>query len=232
MDTTAASTIAPPLDANQTSKVQDALSGLTPAQLQWVSGYVAGLAAGQQTDQSAIAQPETATGHTFTILYGSQTGNGRQIAEELEQSASARGYDVKLVSLADYKPANIKRESHLGLVVSTHGEGEPPDDAELFHEFLLSDKAPKLTDLEYSVLALGDSSYVDFCQTGRELDARLKELGAKQILPIVECDLDFESSAAKWADNLLEAMPDELASISRDRPRTCGISSYPWKAPA
>ena len=138
----------------------------------------------------------------MTILYGSQTGNGRGVAEELEQSAIGLGFGAKLVSLADYKPANIKREALVSLVISTHGEGDPPDDAELFYEFLLSDRAPQLKDLKFSVLALGDSSYVNYCQTGRELDARLRELGATQIAPLVECDLDYEAPAAQWADAL------------------------------
>ncbi len=213
MNSWAASTIVPPLDSAQTEKVQDALNGLTPAQLQWVSGYVAGLAAAQHTAQSAVIQPAADPGGTLTILYGSQTDNGRGVAEKLAQSASGRGFAVKLESLADYKPANIKRESLVSLVISTHGEGDPPDDAELFHEFLLSERAPQLKDLKFSVLALGDSSYVNFCQTGRELDARLKELGAQQIVPIVECDLDYEEPASRWAEDVLKTLPDELASV-------------------
>ena len=214
MNSIAASTIAPPLDSVQTEKVQDALSGLTPAQLQWVSGYVAGLAAGQDTVQSAVVQPAADPGNTLTILYGSQTDNGRGVAEELAQSASGRGFAVKLESLADYKPANIKRESLVSLVISTHGEGDPPDDAELFHEFLLSGKAPQLKNLKFSVLALGDSSYVNFCQTGRELDTRLRELGAEQISPIVECDLDYEEPASRWLEDVVKTLPDELASVA------------------
>lgn len=214
MNSTAASIIAPPLDSSQTEKVQDALDGLTSDQLQWVSGYVAGLAAAQGTSEPAVIQPASDPTKTLTILYGSQTDNGRGVAEELAQEASARGLATNLVSLADYKPANIKRESFVSLVISTHGEGDPPDDAELFHEFLMSDKAPKLDDLKFTVLALGDSSYVNYCQTGRELDSRLKELGAEQILPIVECDLDYEDPASRWSQDVIKSLPDELASAA------------------
>lgn len=214
MNSTAASTIAPPLDSSQTEKVQDALDGLTSDQLQWVSGYVAGLAAAQGTSEPAVIQPASDPTKTLTILYGSQTDNGRGVAEELAQEASARGLATNLVSLADYKPANIKRESFVSLVISTHGEGDPPDDAELFHEYLMSDKAPKLDDLKFTVLALGDSSYINFCQTGRELDSRLKELGAEQILPIVECDLDYEDPASRWSQDVIKSLPDELASAA------------------
>jgi sulfite reductase (NADPH) flavoprotein alpha-component len=149
----------------------------------------------------------------MTILYGSQTGNGRAIAEELKQNAVSRGFAVKLFSLADYKPANIKRETLISLVVSTHGEGDPPDDAELFHEFLLSGKAPQLKQLKYSLLALGDSSYINFCQTGRDLDARLSELGAARFVPTLECDLDYDEAVAAWADDVLQALPDVLGSV-------------------
>lgn len=215
MNRTAAGTLAPPLDSAQTQKVHSALDGLTTAQLQWVSGYVAGLAAQQDSTQSVIPLTAAGAANALTILYGSQTGNGRAIAENLMQSATGRGLSANLVSLADYKPANIKRESMLGLVISTHGEGDPPDDAELFHEFLLSDKAPQLESLNFSVLALGDSSYVNFCQTGRELDARLEELGANRIAPLVECDLDYEDPATHWTSDVLEALPDVSSSLAQ-----------------
>ncbi|MCH8307470.1 MAG: assimilatory sulfite reductase (NADPH) flavoprotein subunit [Proteobacteria bacterium] len=213
MHNMAASAVAPPLDLAQTQKVRSALDGLTPAQLQWVSGYAAGLAARNETLPSAIAETATDPSNTMTILYGSQTGNGRAIAEELKQSAVSRGFAVRLFSLADYRPANIKRETLISLVVSTHGEGDPPDDAELFHEFLLSGKAPPLKQLKYSVLALGDSSYVNFCQTGRDLDARLSELGAARFVPTIECDLDYDETVAAWADDVLEALPKVLESV-------------------
>ena len=208
-----ASAVAPPLDLAQTQKVRSALDGLTSAQLQWVSGYVAGLAARNETAPPAVVQTTTEPSRAMTILYGSQTGNGRAIAEELKQNAVNRGFAVKLFSLADYRPANIKRETLISLVVSTHGEGDPPDDAELFHEFLLSGKAPQLKQLKYSLLALGDSSYVNFCQTGRDLDARLSELGATRFVPTLECDLDYDEAVAAWADDILQALPDVLDSV-------------------
>jgi sulfite reductase (NADPH) flavoprotein alpha-component len=206
----AASANALPLDAARTLKVRDALNGLTSDQLQWISGYAAGLAAAQGTFPSATILPATEPGNTLTILYGSQTGNGRGVAEQLGRSASNRGFAVNLVSLADYKAANIKRESFVTFVISTHGEGDPPDDAELFHEFLFSEKAPRLKDLKFSVLALGDSSYVNFCQTGREFDSRLEALGAQRVLPLVECDLDFDDAASRWSENVLRALPKQL----------------------
>lgn len=206
MSTFAAASLALPLANEQLQRVSDAVAGLSPAQLQWVSGYIAGLGANGQA--ATAAQPEA--GATLTILYGSQTGNGEAVAAALSARAREHGFATALHSLADYRQSNLKREALAVFVVSTHGEGDPPDDAELFHEFLLSQRAPKLPELGYAVLALGDSSYVNFCQTGRELDRRLEELGARRLLPIVECDVEFEADAASWSDRIAAGLPEWL----------------------
>lgn len=205
-----------PLDTEQTNTLQTAVSGLSAQQLQWVSGYVAGLAAATgrtavlASAQSALAAPANSSGEKLTVLYGSQTGNGAEVAAALVDSANAKGYTAEAISLADYKPSNLKRESLLSLVISTHGEGDPPDDAEIFHEFLLSNKAPNLKHLKYSVLALGDSSYVNFCQTGREFDARLSELGAERFEALLECGLDYDEFASAWSKRIVAALPGLL----------------------
>ncbi len=203
-----------PLSNEQARRVEEAFSGLEPQQLQWLSGYAAGLAAASPLE----AAPGQAAGETWTILYGSQTGNGQAIAERLADDARARGYTVRLTSLADFKPSSLKKETLVSFVISTHGEGDPPDDAELFHEFLLSSKAPKLDKLRYNVLALGDSSYVNFCQTGREFDQRLAELGAERLTPIVECDVDYHASAAAWKEATFEAWPEPSNAASAVTP--------------
>lgn len=213
MNRTVESASALSLNVKQTQRVRSALEGLTTAELQWASGYVAGLLTQGETAQPVIAQATAYPSNTMTILYGSQTGNGRAIAEELRESAVSRGFAANLLSLADYKPANIKRETLISLIVSTHGEGDPPDDAELFHEYLLSNKVPQLQKLKYSVFALGDSSYVNFCQIGKELDSRLNELGAERLVPTVECDLDYDAAVENWADNVLKSLPDVLDNV-------------------
>ena len=224
MSTLAVDSIALPLDQQQTDRLQRAVDGLTAAQLQWVSGYVAGLAA----NGAAAAAPAVAAapGESFTILYGSQTGNGQAVAQNLAGKAEAAGFAVRLQSLADYKPSQLKRERQVALVVSTHGDGDPPDDAELFHEFVLSKKSGKLAGLRYSVLALGDSSYVNFCQTGRELDAALAELGAERIADIVECDLDYDEPAGAWVDGLVASLP-ELLEASAPVPQLRAVATTP-----
>ena len=206
-----------PLDPQQTSNLHSAVDGLSPQQLQWVSGYVAGLAAanGEATalgaaHSSAAATQASDSSQRLTVLYGSQTGNGEALADALVQDAKSRGYSASAISLADYKPANLKRESLVTFVVSTHGEGDPPDDAEIFYDYLMSDTAPKLSGLKYSVLALGDSSYINFCETGREFDSRLLELGAERFEALVECDLDYEEPAAAWTHRVVDGLGDLL----------------------
>jgi len=198
-----------PLDQEQTNSLQSAVAGLTPEQLQWVSGYAAGLAAADHR-LLPITAVDSAGEQSLTVLYGSQTGNGEAIALAVVEQARAAGFAAIAVSLADYKPANLKRESLVTFVISTHGEGDPPDDAELFHEFLLSKKSPRISNLRFSVLALGDSSYVNFCQTGREFDARLEELGAERFAALVECDLEYDDPAAGWAEQVISELPDIL----------------------
>ncbi|HEX5786998.1 MAG TPA: assimilatory sulfite reductase (NADPH) flavoprotein subunit [Woeseiaceae bacterium] len=216
-----------PLDTGQSDRLEKALAGLSPEQLHWVSGYAAGLAASQAGRLPApAAAPVAATGDALTILYGSQTGNGQAIAERLAAKAREKGFGVSLQSLADYKPSQLKREKLLGFVVSTHGEGDPPDDAELFHEFLLSKKAPPLAGVRYSVLALGDSSYLNFCQTGREFDERLAALGAERLHPLVECDVDYEGAAQTWIGDVLSRLP-EVMSASTPVPQLRAVSATP-----
>ncbi|MDG2107753.1 MAG: assimilatory sulfite reductase (NADPH) flavoprotein subunit [Woeseiaceae bacterium] len=205
-----------PLDLEQKLNITNAVRGLSPEQLQWISGYTAGLAAAGETamkvanaDSAALISSKVHQ-EKLTVLYGSQTGNGEDIANSLVKDAVAKGFTAQAFNLSDYKPANLKRESLVTFVISTHGEGDPPDDAELFYEFLLSKKAPKLENLKYSVLALGDSSYVNFCQTGREFDSRLNELGANRFEAFIECDLIYEELAAGWRERIVDGLSELL----------------------
>jgi len=196
-----------PLNTQQTNSLQSAVSGLSPHQLQWVSGYTAGLAAAGGQVPATVSSLTAGSDQKFTVLYGSQTGNGEEIAMALAERASGQGFAAEAISLANYKPATLKREALVTFVISTHGEGDPPDDAEIFYDYLLSKKAPKLSNLKYSVLALGDSSYVNFCQTGREFDARLRELGADQFEATVECDLDYDDPVSAWSERVIAGLP-------------------------
>jgi sulfite reductase (NADPH) flavoprotein alpha-component len=195
------------------SRLDSATEGLTAEQLLWASGYLAGLARSSTVTLSPASAGDPRA--RLTILYGSQTGNGRKVAQGLQRSAAARGLAVELVNMADYATARLKRESLLAVVVSTHGEGDPPDDALELDRFLAGRRVPSLDSLRYSVLALGDSSYQNFCQTGRDFDARLAAAGARRLAPLVECDLDFEAPSQSWSARLLD---EAEALLGRSEP--------------
>ncbi len=200
------------------------------------SGY---LAAKSEPGHNAQIAPAAAVvaAKTLTILYASQTGNAKGVASKLEQSAKAAGINVVLKNIADYKAKGLKNESHLLIVASTNGEGEAPDDAIEFHEYLLGKKAPKLPNLNYSVLALGDSSYEFFCQTGKDFDERLQALGAKQVTPRVDCDVDYDSECESWTLSIVESLKDELTQVSAglanvvDLPTAGAASQYSKQNP-
>ncbi|MEW6981073.1 assimilatory sulfite reductase (NADPH) flavoprotein subunit [Colwelliaceae bacterium 6471] len=198
------------LDANQLASLQQTIGSYSPLQLAWASGYLAA-----KSEGSSVAILPSATGaqasSTLTILFGSQTGNAKGVAKALTAQAQAQGLTVDCKSMAEFKPKAIKNISHLLIVTSTNGEGEPPDDAIALHEFLSSKKAPKLEQLQYSVLALGDTSYEFFCQTGKDFDQFLSQLGAKQLAPRVDCDLDYEADANAWSEDVVTKAKELLA---------------------
>ncbi|MCP4900620.1 MAG: assimilatory sulfite reductase (NADPH) flavoprotein subunit [bacterium] len=191
-----------PLTSEQASRLDGAATGLSTQQLVWASGYLAGLAAAAH--KTAGTAPTAGERPRLTILYGSQTGNGRTIATRLEELARSRAINVLKVSMAEYPIARLKRESHLLCIVSTHGEGDPPDDAHSLFRSLQKRRTPRLESLRYSVLALGDSSYSKFCEAGRQLDRRLEELGAIRMTDRVECDVDFDRPAAAWINAIVD----------------------------
>jgi len=196
------------LDANQLAQLKDVTSKLTPLQLAWASGYLAAKSeAGNVLPVATASAVQEAS--VLTVLYGSQTGNSKGVAKAVAEQAQALGLTVDLKNMSEIKPKGFKNLTHVLIVASTNGEGEPPDDAIALHEFLGSKKAPKLTHLHYSVLALGDSSYEFFCQTGKDFDEYLSKLGAKQISPRVDCDVDYDGDAQAWSKGVL-ALTKEL----------------------
>ena len=203
---------ASPLTAKQLESLSGLTTDLTPIQKAWLSGYFAG----QLTSDASLPVNQAAEpAPVIKLLYGSQTGNGRSVAEKTAAQYQAQGLNVELVSMADYSPRQLKNEHYLVLVVSTHGEGEAPDDAVELYQFLHSKRAPKLDNLKFSVLALGDSSYEFFCQTGRDFSKRLAELGAQELIPLVECDVDFETTATQWSTALAQELEKTVTKTAQ-----------------
>lgn len=186
---------------------------LSPAQRLWVSGFIAGFLAQPAAEESSNSNVASVTQAPLpiTVLYGSQTGNAERLARQMVERLIDAGHSVQIESMAHYNPARIKREQWLLLVVSTHGEGDPPDNAISFHRFLISPKAPKLTHLRYAVLALGDSSYEQFCKTGIDMDQRLLSLGAEPLIDRLDCDVDYEEASKDWLTRLLQQLGSRLS---------------------
>lgn len=200
-----------PLSDEQQRQLSQALSTLNTQQLAWVSGYLYGLSqAGSQPAVTGAAA--TAPGGNLTILYGSQTGNAKGVASTIKAQAEARGLPVTLTSMADYKPKQLKKESHLLVVVSTYGEGEPPESAVDLFEQLKKGKVGKLEGLKFAVLGLGDSSYEFFCQTGKDFDDFLSKAGAERIYELASLDVDYQDAAKAWGGQALNAIAATLSA--------------------
>jgi sulfite reductase (NADPH) flavoprotein alpha-component len=220
-----------PIPEDRRHLLQQLVTELNREQLMFLSGYFAGAAAASPTGIPAFqenlpgahargpqlaavsaaaafapaAAPAAAAtpAPTLTILSASHTGNGRKISEKLLAAVQGIGMQARVVKAGDYNPREIAKEKLLYVVISTHGDGDPPDEARAIYEFLGTKRAPQLPELQFAVLALGDTSYPKFCEAGRVIDERLAKLGAKRLLPRVDCDVDFEKLAQTWADDAL-----------------------------
>ncbi|MDR2012532.1 MAG: assimilatory sulfite reductase (NADPH) flavoprotein subunit, partial [Rhodanobacter sp.] len=185
--------------------------GLSPAGLYWIAAWSANRA--EHLQRGIVpAPPLKAAAERLTILYGSQTGQAKRVAAQLSARAEAAGLPVRLMRADTYPQRELAKETRLILVISTQGDAEPPDDARGLVEFLLGKRAPKLPALRYAVLGLGDSSYPQFCAIGRQLDARLAELGATRFLPLGEADVDVDAVATPWSERALEQAKQSLGT--------------------
>lgn len=167
----------------------------------WLDGFFAGLDLGRERYQGPAATL------TVDVLFGSQTGNSSELADQLAAGLRAAGLGANVTELdAAGVGALTSGSSHVLIVTSTYGEGEMPDNAGMFWEELNAAEMPRLEDLSFAVLGLGDSGYDDFCQAGKDLDIRLEQLGAKRLTARVDCDVDFEDEAAEWISAAVAAV--------------------------
>ena len=142
----------------------------------------------------------------ITILYATMTGNSRECAEKAAAALEKAGLTVQTHDLAKYDPRQILEVTTLLLPISTWGEGEPPDDALGFFDYVKSLEAPALSKMSFAVFALGDTSYDEFCKCGRDFDAMFAERGGHRLLDCVENDVDFTEALEKWCADLVPAV--------------------------
>ncbi len=196
-------------------------------QRHWLNGYLAGLFSDANLGGRALAglaAAPAAPAKPLAVLFGSQTGTAEGLAKKLSKEAEKRGFKAKLVDMAKYETVDLTKEENVLVITSTYGDGEPPDNAQAFWNFLKSDTAPPLSQLRYSVLALGDTNYAGFCEFGKMCDARFESLGAKRVHPRIDCDVDYETPAKAWTDGVFAALL-EKGGVSRDQGMVNGSES-------
>lgn len=169
-------------------------------QREWINGLLTAF-----KTISAAANAEEVAGTPLNIFYGSQSGNSEVLAKDLKKYAATQGFEGVIAELDSITPAALSDYAHVLIICSTFGEGEPPDNAKNFYNALMAEDAPALpSTLNFSVCSLGDSSYAQYNQCGKDIDQRLTELGANNCQELTICDVDFEDSYAEWKSAVFE----------------------------
>ena len=185
----------------------------SPTQRAWLAGFLAGIDAATTATQPMVGSQPT---EPLTILYATESGNSERLASDMAKAARKVGLKPSIVDMADLDVATLASVRRLVVVAATWGEGDPPARAIRAYGELMGEGAPRLDGVLFSVLALGDTAYADFCGIGQALDARLEALGGKRVADRVDCDLDFAESAGRWIETALKGLaPAEEVGRSR-----------------
>ena len=177
----------------------------SPEQRAWLNGFFAGLFSRANAPVATSASESKAL-QPLTILFGSQTGTSESLAKRAAKEAGKRGFAPTVVDMAQTDIAKLAGEKNLLVITSTYGDGEPPDNAKALWEALAKDDAPSLASLRFSVCALGDTNYAQFCRCGQDFDQRLEKRGASRLTDRVDCDLEYEEKFSRWLDATLNAL--------------------------
>ena len=198
-----------PFEEDEIDLLNRVVGRASPTQRAWLSGFLAGAAASPNVPQPAAP---TRPAEPLTILFASESGNCERLAGDVAKAARKAGMKPSIIDMADLDLAALPAFRRLVVIAATWGEGEPPARAARIYAELMSEKAPRLDGVEFSVLALGDTAYAEFCAVGKAIDARLAALGGKRAVARVDCDLDFANPAALWIDHALKVLvpPDAL----------------------
>jgi sulfite reductase (NADPH) flavoprotein alpha-component len=188
----------------------------TAEQRAWLNGYLAGLCSRGPADPKVASHatssaPAAPALQPLTILFGSQTGTAELLAKRAAKEAGKRGFAAMVLDMAQTDAAKLAAEKSLLVITSTYGDGEPPDNAKALHGQLAA-FATKLPALRFSVCALGDRNYVQFCKCGADFDMFFEKLGATRVAPRADCDLDYEASFAAWLEQALNALASKAAA--------------------
>ena len=189
-----------PFSAEEREALAKLVGGWSAEQRSWLSGFLAAGPAG-----APAAGGGGGDAQSLLVLYGTESGNSETLADVTAKAATKRGFKVSVANMAEARLEDLAGAGNLLVIVSTWGEGDPPEAAEEFHKGLMNG-GPKLEGVRFSVCALGDTSYEQFCQTGKEFDQRLEALGGERVAPRVDCDVDYEEPHAAWLEGALTAL--------------------------
>lgn len=193
-----------PFNSDQRQALASLITGLDPTQRAWLSGFLAA------TASVALAPAVAASAGKLTVLYGTESGNSEVLADRAVKAAKKRGFQAVMKNMAEISPVELAKSSNLLVIVSTWGDGEPPETAISFYkEFMASDLS--FAKVRFSVCALGDTSYEKFCQTGKDIDVQLEALGAARIAARQDCDVDYEDAYVSWLENSLSTLAPTAA---------------------
>ena len=184
-----------PFDEAQREMLSELLRDCSVEQRSWLGKL---LGAGSTLPQSR------APGNLL-VLYGTESGNSEELAARSAKLAKGRGFKTTLKNMSESVPEELSKTENLLVVVSTWGEGDPPESAEGFCGNLMSGKVD-LSGVNFSVCALGDTSYEHFCKVGKDVDQQLEKFGGKRVTPRVDCDVDFEEAYTEWIERALEEL--------------------------
>lgn len=196
----------------QWSRLNELIIELDESQSLWLSGYLAASA----HHQEVFLDTPGKTSNKVLISFGTETGNCRQLATKLAELCHTNGIEAEIKDLAGVQLRRLKKCEYLIIITATHGDGAPPEPITNFYEEILAEDAPDLKGLKYAVLALGDSSYENFCVTGISLDQRLEELGGERLIARQDCDVNFEIPANQWIAKLLKLLPQTDKQVNRN----------------
>jgi len=215
-----------PFAPDQRQSLESLLTALDARQKAWLSGFLAAAPEGQPL----IVTSPPAAGVALTVLYGTESGNSESLADQACKEARRRGLKAAVTNMADIEAADLAKIQNLLVIVSTWGDGDPPETATAFHKQLMGGEI-SLTGMKFSVCALGDTSYEKFCQTGREIDERLEALGALRIAGREDCDVDYEEAFTGWLERALGGISPVVSAVATPAATTVPAVEYGKKHP-
>jgi len=206
-----------PFSPEQRPSIEALLGQLSPGQRHWLAGFLS-------SDLAAPAVVPARASTPLTVLYGTESGNSEALAALTVKSAKKRGFKPAMKNMSDLTPAALAKVESLLVIISTWGDGDPPETAVAFHEAFMKESVD-LSKMRFSVCALGDTSYEQFCKTGKDFDARLEALGAKRVVDRADCDVDFDDAHAAWMDAALTALAPAEAPAAAAAPVAIAATS-------